>query len=43
MGEMEVYKKDEFGPLIRGLETLAELSGSGWNRLEPTVIDLFEL
>lgn len=41
--QWEDYKKDEFGSLIWELETLAELSGSGWNRLEPTVYDLFEL
>ncbi|MBS4199319.1 hypothetical protein KHA93_06585 [Bacillus sp. FJAT-49732] len=39
----EDYKKDEFGSLIWGIETLAELSGMVWNRLDPTVYDLFEL
>lgn len=39
----EDYKKDEFGSLIWGMETLAELSGMEWNRLEPTLYDLFEL
>jgi hypothetical protein len=39
----EDYKKDEFGSLIWGMETLAELTGMEWDRLEPTVYDLFEL
>lgn len=39
----EDYKKDGFGSLIWGMETIAELSGMTWNRLEPPIYDLFDL
>lgn len=39
----EQYKKDEFGSLIWGLDTIAEMFGEKLNRLEPPSYDLFEL
>ena len=39
----EDYKKNEFSSLILGMETIAEISGMTWDRLDPLTYDLFEL
>ncbi|KGX85886.1 YecA family protein [Pontibacillus litoralis] len=36
-------KKSEFGSLIWGMESIAELSGVVWDRLGPPVYDLFDI
>ena len=39
----EDYKRNEFGSLIWGMETIAEMSGMIWDRLDPPIYDLFKL
>lgn len=39
----EDYKKQEFGSLIWGMESIGEILGFTWNRLEPPIYDLFDL